>query len=86
MKKCSVMVPMNLSCIPPKTGDSLQKFMNQLECNVQGLPQSIEGNFIIINYSLGVAEYKKDTSSVPEMVKIANDKMFVNKHSTSSIV
>lgn len=70
----------------PKTGDSLQKFINQLDRNVQDLPQSIEGHFIIVNYSIGVAEYKKDTRSVPEMVKIADEKMFINKHSASSIV
>ncbi|MGB2992158.1 MAG: GGDEF domain-containing protein [Paenisporosarcina sp.] len=70
----------------PKTGESLQKFIDHLDRNVQDLPQSIEGHFIIVNYSIGVAEYKKDTRSVPEMVKIADEKMFINKHSASSIV
>lgn len=56
----------------PKTGFSLQKFINQLERNVQALPQSIEGNFIIVKYSLGGSEYRKDTRSVTEMVKIAD--------------
>ncbi len=70
----------------PKTGDCLQKLINQLEHNVQDLPQNIEGHFIIVNYSLGVAEYQKDTRSVTEMVKIADEKMFINKHSTSSLV
>lgn len=70
----------------PKTGASLQKFIKQLERNVQALPQSIEGNFIIVNYSLGVSEYRKDTRSVTEMVKIADANMFTNKHSTSSLV
>ena len=70
----------------PKTGDSLQQLIEQLERKVQDSPQNIEGHFIIVNYSLGSAEYEKDTRSVIEMVKIADHEMFRNKHKTSSLV
>ena len=67
----------------PKTGKSLEELLANLEENVQGKSHQIEKNCIVTKYSLGVSEYQKDTSTVLEMVKIADAHMFHNKRSAS---
>ncbi len=67
-----------------RTAESLDELIVQLNLNVQDMPLTIEGQPIVVNYSLGVAEYPIDTASVLEIVKIADAKMFKDKIETSS--
>jgi len=67
----------------PKTGKDLIELIAQLEQNVQGQSKMIDGHPIRTNYSLGIAEYPKDTSNVLELVKIADANMYTNKRAAS---
>ena len=50
----------------PKTGDSLQQLINQLECNVQDSPQSIEGHFISSTIHLELLSMKMTLEVLPK--------------------